>query len=240
MAMPLTLRTQPSLPNRLLSALSKEEYERLASGSERVRLTPGRVLFEAGEEVRHAYFPLSGMASLLSSTQDGRSVEVAVVGSEGMLGIPVVLSSGRSPYRVMAQLPTEALMIRAGALRSGFELGGRLRELVLRHALALLTQISQSAVCHRFHSIEQRLARWLLVTRDRAGADSFRLTQEFLSYMLGVPRTSVTATAVSFQRAGLIDYSRGRITLLDARGLEAASCECYRVVMREIEQLLAA
>jgi CRP-like cAMP-binding protein len=131
-------------------------------------------------------------------------------------------------------------MIRAGALRSEFDRGGRLRELVLRHALALLTQLSQSAVCHRFHTVEQRLARWLLVTRDRAGADSFRLTQEFLSYMLGVPRTSVTTTAVSFQRAGLISYSRGRITLLDARRLGAASCECYQVVMREIDQLLAA
>jgi CRP-like cAMP-binding protein len=238
--MPLPHHTRRPLSNRLLAALPKEEYDRLTPGSERVRLTAGRVLFESGEEVRHAYFPLSGMASLLSSTQDGRSVEVAVVGSEGMLGIPVVLRAGRSPYRVMAQLPAEALMIRAGALRSEFDRSGRLRELILRHALALLTQLSQSAVCHRFHTVEQRLARWLLVTRDRAGSDSFRLTQEFLSYMLGVPRTSVTTTAVLFQRAGLISYNRGRITLLDARRLEAASCECYRVVMREIDQLLAA
>ena len=238
--MTIHLRVHPPLVNRLLAALPKDEYDRLMAGATRVRLASGKILFEAGEEVRHAYFPLSGMASLLSSTQDGRSVEIAVVGSEGMLGIPVVLSAGRSPYLVMAQLPTEALLIKAGALRSEFDRAGRLRELVLRHALALLTQISQSAVCHRFHSVEQRLARWLLVTRVRAGADSFRLTQEFLSYMLGVPRTTVTATAVSFQRAGLICYSRGAITLLDTRGLEAVSCECYRVVMREIEQLLAA
>jgi CRP-like cAMP-binding protein len=226
--------------NRLLAALSKEEHESLTSGATRVRLPAGRALFEAGEEARHAYFPLTGMASILSATQDGRSVEIAVVGSEGMLGIPVVLRAGSSPYLVMAQLPMEAFILKAGALRSEFERGGRLRELLLRHALALLTQISQSAVCHRFHTVEQRLARWLLVTRDRARADSFRLTQEFLSYMLGAPRTSVTMTAGSFQRAGLIGYRRGAITLLDKQGLEAASCECYRVVMREIEHLLAA
>jgi CRP-like cAMP-binding protein len=235
----MPLQSHPLPANQLLAALPEEEYDRLTSGSERVRLSPGKVLFAAGEEVCHAYFPLSGMASLLSSTEDDRSVEVAVVGNEGMLGIPVVLRVGRSPYLIMAQLPTEALVIRADTLRSEFDRGGQLRELILKHALALLTQLAQSAACHRFHTVEQRMARWLLMTRDRAGSDSFRLTQEFLSYMLGVPRTSISAFAAAMQKAGLIAYSRGSITVLDARGLEAASCDCYRVVMREIARMLA-
>ena len=197
-------------------------------------------MFEAGGHVSHAYFPVSGMASLLSVTPDGRSVEVAVVGCEGMVGLPAILGEGNSPYQAMAQLPSEAVQVSARALRSEFERGGRLKELLLGHALTLLTQVTQSAACHRFHTLEQRLARWLLTTRGHAGADRFRLTQEFLSYMLGVPRTSVTALAVSMQREGLIGYSRGGITILDARRLEAASCECYRVVTRQIERQLAA
>lgn len=238
--MPSLLQPPPPLTNGLLAALPKGEYDRLTLGAERVRFVRGKILIEAGEDVRHVYFPLGGMGSLLSVTEDGKTVEVAVVGSEGMLGIPALLMDGKSPYQVMAQLPMEAVKIRSYALRSEFDRGGRLKELLLRHALMLLTQISQSAACHRFHTVEERLARWLLLTRDRAGSDTFHLTQEFLSYMLGVPRTSVTALAVAMQRAGLIRYSRGRITILDGRRLEAASCECYRIVMREIVRVLAA
>jgi CRP-like cAMP-binding protein len=238
--MPLQRHTQPLLTNHILASLPADEYGRLTLGAERFRLTPGKTLFNAGDEIRHAYFPLSGMASLVAETEDGRSVEVAAVGSEGMVGIPVVLRASRSPYRVMAQLPGEAVKVKAGALRSEFERNGKLRDLVLRHALALLTQLAQSVVCHRFHTVEQRLACWLLMTRERAGGDSFRLTQEFISYMLGVPRTSVTAFAVAMRRAGLINYSRGRITVRNVRELEAASCDCYHIVAREITNLLAA
>lgn len=228
------------IPNRMLAALPAEEYKRLSAGARRVRLVPGEILFDAGEEIQHTYFPFSGMASLVSVTEEGKSVEVAAVGREGVVGIPVVLRSRRSPYRVMGQLAGEALRVRAEVLRAEFDRGGGLRDLLLRHALGLLTQLSQSAACHRFHTVEQRLACWLLMTRERAGSDSFRLTQEFLSYMLGVPRTSVTAFAATMQREGLISYSRGSIRLLDARGIEALSCDCYRVVAHEISHLVAA
>ena len=235
-----SLRPHPPLTNVLLAALPADDLKRLTSGAERVRLATGKMLFEAGEEVRHAYFPLSGMVSLVSETSDTKSVEVAVVGREGMVGLPVVLRAGKSPYGVMAQLPGEAVRVRAKILRIEFDRGGRLHDLLLGHALALLTQVTQSAACHRFHTVEHRLARWLLVARDRAGTDSFRLTQEFLSYMLGVPRTSVTAFAAKMQIRKLIGYSRGRIIILDARRLKAASCECYRVVAREHAALHAA
>lgn len=232
------MRTQPA--NRLLAALPPDERGRLTSGAERVRLASGKILFEAGGNVTDAYFPLSGMVSLVSVTPEGRSVEVAVVGSEGMIGLPAVLGDGGSPYQAMAQLQSEAVSVKARALRAEFERGGRLRELLHGHALTLLTQVTHSASCHRFHTVEQRLARWLLTTRDRAGADRFRLTQEFLSFMLGVPRTSVTSLAADMQREGLITYSYGSITVLDPPRLEAASCECYRVVARQIERQLAA
>jgi CRP-like cAMP-binding protein len=226
--------------NRLLAALPPDDRARLTSGAERVRLPNGRILFEAGEPVRHAYFPLSGMVSILSVTPGGKSVEVAVVGSEGMVGLPAILGEGNSPYQAMVQLPLEAIRVSARTLRSEFDRGGRLKELLLGHALTLLTQITQSASCHRFHTVEQRLAQWLLTTRDRAGSDHFHLTQEFLSFMLGVPRTSVTGLAVSMQTKGLIAYSRGRITILDAKGLESISCDCYGIIRREIERQLAA
>ena len=238
--MPLQRPARSPHANRILASLPADELGRLTSRAERVRLTAGKVLFDVGDEIRHAYFPLSGMASLVSVTEDGRAVEVAAVGSEGMLGIPVVLRAGRSSYRVMAQLHGEAVRVKACVLRSEFDRDGQLRDLVLRHALALLTQVSQTAACHRFHPVRQRLACWLLMTRERAGSDSFRLTQEFLSYMLGVPRTSVTAFAVAMQRGGLISYSRGHITIRDAQGLKAASCHCYRTVARGINDLIAA
>ena len=235
-----SLRPLPPLTNLLLAALPADDLKRLTLGADRVRLATGKMLFEAGEEVRYAYFPLSGMVSLVSATSDTKSVEVAAVGREGMVGLPVVFRADKSPYSVMAQLPGDAIRVGAKALRSEFDRGGRLHDLLLRHAFALLTQVTQSATCHRFHTVEHRLAHWLLVARDRAGTDSFRLTQEFLSYMLGVPRTSVTAFASKMQSRKLIGYSRGRITILDARRLKASSCACYRIVAREHAALHAA
>lgn len=226
--------------NRILASLPADEHGRLTSRAEHVPLTPGRVLFDVGDEIRHVYFPLGGMASIVSVIENGRSVEVAAVGSEGILGIPVVLRASRSPYRVMAQLHGDAVRVRAGVLRAEFDRDGKLRDLLLRHALGLLAQITQSAACHRFHPVPRRLASWLLMTRERAGSDYFRLTQEFLSYMLGVPRTSVTAFAVALQKKGLISYSRGRINIRDAQGLKAASCHCYRTIARGITDLIAA
>jgi CRP-like cAMP-binding protein len=226
--------------NRLLAALRPDEYERLRQRFEPTHLPKGRVIYEAGDVVRHVYFLTGGVASHLSSTAGGATVEMAMVGSEGFLGVPAVLQANISPHQVIVQIRGGALRLRAGLLRDEFERCGRLRELLLRYTHALLAQVSQSAVCNRFHTVEERLCRWLLVTRDRVRSDAFDLTQEFLSYMLGVPRTSVTAVASALRRAGLIRYSRRRILITDRTGLEAASCECYRVISDEMSRYLAA
>lgn len=226
--------------NSLLGALPREEYERLSPHLELVSLKPGRVLYHAGDAVSHAYFPKGGMICLLSTTESGRTIEVAMIGSEGMAGVPIILRCEAAPYQVMVQLAGNALRIRAGALRAEFDRGGRLQHLLLRYTHAVLTQVAQSAACNRFHTVEERLCRWLLVSRDRIQTDTVRLTQEFLSDMLGTPRSSVTAVAATLQREGLIDYSRGKITILDRPAMEAASCECYRLVRDEIGHFLAA
>jgi CRP-like cAMP-binding protein len=228
------------LMNRLLAGLPREEYGRLQPHMERVPLPKGKVIYGAGDTVRHAYFPTRGMVSLLSSTSDGSTVEVAMVGSEGMTGLPAVLRVETSPYQVMVQIRGDAVRVSARAVRRAFDQSPVLRDLLLRYAHAVLMQVSQSAVCNRFHTTEQRLARWLMVTRDRTGSDSFELTQEFLSHMLGAPRTSVTAVAAAFQRSGLIRYSRGRITVTDLARLEITSCECYGVVKHGIDSFIAA
>jgi CRP-like cAMP-binding protein len=238
--MPSLKDPDATFDNRLLAALPRDEYERLSPHLELVRLAPGQILYNVGDAVRHAYFPKGGMLSLLSITETGRTIEVGMIGNEGMAGIPIILSSGPAPYLVMVQLPCNALRIREGALMAEFKRGGRLQELLLRYTHALLTQVAQSAACNRFHTVEQRLCRWLLVSRDRVRADTLHLTQEFLSHMLGVPRTSVTAVAGALQERGLISYRRGKITILDRSGLKDTSCECYRRVREGVRQLLAA
>ena len=229
-----------SVENKLLSLLPREEYQRLLPYMKRVSLTKGKVLYEAGDTVRQCYFPMSGMCSLLSTTEGGETVEVSMVGNEGLVGIPAILEVSTTPYRMMSQIAAEAMQIRAEDLRREFNHGGRLHSLLLRYTHALLCQISQSAVCNRFHTVEKRLCRWLLVTRDRVHSDNIPLTQEFLSHMLGSPRTHVTATAATLQRENLIRYKRGRITITDPPRLEATSCECYRVVKAETEAFLRA
>jgi CRP-like cAMP-binding protein len=238
--MPSLKDVSPAFGNDLLRALPREEYARLSPHLELVRLTPGDILYHAGGEVRHAYFPKGGMLSLLSITESGRTIEVAMIGNEGMAGIPIILGSAEAPYQVMVQLSGNALRVRGEALRAEFGRGGGLHDLLLRYTHALLTQVAQSAACNRFHSVEERLCRWLLMCRDHVRTDTIRLTQEFLSHMLGAPRSSVTAVAVSLQNRGLIMYSRGKITVLDRHGLEVASCECYRLVRDEFRNFLAA
>jgi CRP-like cAMP-binding protein len=221
--------------NRILEALPREEYARLQPLLSPVRLQKGKVLWEAGGQIRHAYFLTSGMVALLSLTEEGETVEVGMIGSEGMAGVAAVLRCDTAPYQVQTQLPAAALRIGIRALRDEFSRGGRLQDLLLRYTHALLTQVAQSTSCHRFHTAEQRLCRWLLTSADRAGSFTLPLTQEFLAQMIGVPRTSVTSAAVKLQGRRLIDYGRGRISLLDRRGLEAASCECYRTVTDILE-----
>lgn len=223
-----------SSQNRILAALPYQDYEHLLPALKRVRLDSGAVLYEIGDAMRQAYFPLGGIISLLSITEDGSTIEVAAVGNEGMVGLPLILGSNMTPYRVIVQITTDVLKIAPDALVREFKSGGNLYQLLLRYTHALLCQFAQSAVCHRFHTVEQRLCRWLLVSRDRVHADRFPLTQEFISHILGIPRTNVTMTAQRLQRRNLIRYKRGEIIIVDRQGLETASCECYRIVKEEV------
>ena len=238
--MPAPKALHSSFDNRLIAALPREECARLAPHLEAVRLPVGKVLCEAGGAIRHLYFLKGGMASLLSVTEDGHSVEVGMIGNEGVVGLPAVLGISTAPYRVVMQLPANALRVRAEVLRQEFNRGGRLQKMLMHYMHTLLTQISQSAACNRYHTMRARLCRWLLVSRDRAHTDTLQLTQEFLSQMIGGPRSRVTLIARDLQRAGLIRYSRGKITILDRGGLEANSCECYRIVREQMSHFLAA
>jgi len=226
--------------NRLLSMLPPAEYQRLLPGMKMVHLPKGKIIYDQGDQVMKAYFPLDGMLSMLSITEDGSTVEIAMVGNEGMVGLPLIMRADRIPFRVMVQVPVNAVSMQAKLLREEFGRNIPFQVLLLRYAHTMFTQIAQSAACNRFHSVEKRLCRWLLIARDRVKSDTVNLTQEFISHMLGVPRTAVTMTAVSIQKMGLIRYTRGRIVILDPRGLETAACECYRIVTEEIEHLLAA
>lgn len=238
--MPSLKEPSAAFGNGLLAALPSAEYERLSPHLELVRLTPGKILYNAGDIVRHAYFPKGGMISLLSITEDGRTIEVAMIGNEGMVGVPIVLKSRVAPYQVMVQIAGNALRIRDNILGVEFDRGGKLQDFLLRYTHSVLIQVAQSAACNRFHTVEERLCRWLLVSRDRVQTDTIHLTQEFLSHMLGVPRTSVTMIAVHLQKEGFISYNRGRITILDRSGLEATSCECYRRVREGSSNFLVA
>lgn len=231
----------PSSPeNRLLAALPRAEYLRLLPHLKLIHLPPRKILYDIGEVVRYAYFPRGGMISLLSSTDDGRTVEVGMIGNEGVAGIAVILRTRTEPCQMMVQLPGNAMRISSDVLREEFERCHALQDLLLRYTHMLLLQIAQSSACNRFHTVEERLCRWLLISRDRLQTDTLDLTQEFLAHMLGVPRTSVTMAASDLQRAGLIRCGRGRIIILDYPRLEAASCECLRVVRAGISQFLAA
>ncbi len=238
--MPILKARDTALENRLLAALPRQDYERLLPNFELVRLTPGRILYDVGDMVHHAYFPIGGMISLLSITQNGRTVEIGIVGNEGMTGIPTVLRCNVAPYQVMVQFAGNALRITANALKAEMSRSGQLQEVLLCYTHALLMQVAQSASCNRFHTVEARLCRWLLVSRDRLPTDTLPLTQEFLSHMLGVPRTSVTAVARTLQERKLIRYIRGKIVILNRSGIEGHSCECYRLVRNEIENFLVA
>ncbi len=219
------------LGNQLLSALPCEDYKRILQSLEQIELPSGKVLYEMADTVRHAYFPLSGMVSLLAVTQNGNTLEIATIGREGMAGIPTILGTYKTPYRVMVQVRGCAMRIRSDALRAEFGRCGRLHDVLLRYTCTVLTQVSQSAVCNHFHTAQQRLSRCLLLTHERTRSNEFHLTQEVISHILGIPRTHVTMRARALQEEGLIRYSRGRITIVDLRGLEAASCECFRAVV---------
>jgi CRP-like cAMP-binding protein len=224
--------------NRLLALLPQPEYARLLPILKPITLKKKEVLYQSGDTIRYCYFPTSGIISLVSTASEGKTVEVGMVGSEGMIGIFALLQIRVIPYDFITQNETEALQIDASALKAEFSRGGQLNVLLLRYVYALLCQISQSAVCHHFHIVEQRLARWLLMSRDRLQSNTVPLTQEFLTYLLGIPRTNVTMTASVLQQAGLINYRRGMITITDEKGLEETACNCYKIIKKVIDEIL--
>lgn len=216
--------------NAVLAGLPARTYGALRSGLEAVALNFGDVLYEPGATIRSVYFPVDGLVSLLTLV-DGRSaLEVGLVGREGMVGMPLTLGSAVSPVRALVQGTGTAMKMNAARFRREFERSRPLQRGLYRYLNALVAQISQTAACNRFHVVEARLARWLLMTSDRLCAEEFRLTQEFLSHMLGVRRVGVTEAASALQRRKLISYARGKIRILDRAGLEAASCACYAAV----------
>jgi len=216
--------------NSLLAALPGKNYQRLLSGLELVTLNFGDVLYEAGQKIRHVYFPGNSLVSLLTLVNGRMALEVGMVGREGMVGVPLALGSDVSPVRALVQGAGTAMRMTSARFSREIRESPQLQHGVYGYANALMAQVSQTAACNRFHVVEARLARWLLMTRDRMRSKDFRLTQEFLSHMLGVRRVGVTNAARALQNRKLIDYSRGKISILDDRGLEAAACECYALV----------
>jgi CRP-like cAMP-binding protein len=233
---PGSVRNPVPTENRILAALPREEYERLLPNLERVSLKHDQILYESGETIRYAYFLDSAIVSMLSVTEEGATIEVGLVGNEGILGVPIFLRASEMPYRAMVQGSGTARRMRADLLREVFDRCGPLHDLLLRYLHVLVIQLSQAGVCNRFHNVEQRLCRWLLMALDRSESKDLQFTQEFLSQMLGVQRDGISMAAGTLQKAGLIRYSRGHITILDRKGLEAAACECYRIVKEEFDR----
>jgi len=225
--------------NHLLAALPQECYDRLGPDLQRVRLDLGSVLHESGEQLRHIYFPVDSIVSLLCELDDGASGEIAVVGNEGLVGIALFMGGKSTLSRAVVQSAGFALRIRADILVREFENGGALRELVLLYTQALITQMAQTAMCNRYHAVEQQLCRWLLLSLDRLTSSELTMTQELIANNLGVRREGVTEAAGKLQAAGLIHYCRGKIIVLDRPKLEQRACECYAVVEKEFYRLLS-
>jgi CRP-like cAMP-binding protein len=224
--------------NVLLALLPTVDRDRLLAGAEAVDLVAGHTLHAAGEPIAWAYFPDGAVVSVVSVFDDGHGVEVGTIGREGIVGLSLALGGGALPFRVFCQVPGRARRVPAAALRSEVARGGALKALLDRYAQALLIQTAQTAACNRRHPIDQRCARWLLMTHDRVGADRFVLTQEYLAVMLGARRAGVSLAATRLRASGLIRYSRGVITVVDRPGIEAAACACYRLVRAAEDRLL--
>lgn len=226
--------------NHLLEALLKADYDRLFPNLEFIEMPLGQVLCESGDKLKHVYFPTTSIVSLLYVMENGASAEIAVVGNEGILGVPILLGGDSTPSRAVVQSAGYGYRMKALLLKNEFNQAGRLQRLLLRYTQALITQMAQTAVCNRHHSVEQQLCRWLLLSIDRLSGNELCMTQELIANMLGVRREGVTEAAGALQHLGLINYHRGHIIVLDRKGLEAKSCECYRVVKNEFDRLLPA
>ena len=223
---------QERTPNHLLAAVSRRAYREMLSGLEPVNLVYGQVLYEPTGLIRHVYFPIDCLVSLLTAVDNGRVLEVGMVGNEGMVGMPMVLGIGESAVRALVQGGGTAMRMPASRFRTEFNKNILLQRALFRYTHGLMAQVSQTAACNRFHEAEGRLARWLLMTSDRLHTDEFLLTHEFLAHMLGVRRVGVTKAAEGLRRKKLIVYSRGHITILDRAQLEKAACVCYRIVKK--------
>ena len=223
--------------NRLLAALTSEDFNLLKPHLTAVELVQKDAVFAGGRPAEHVYFPYEGVISIVATDAEGGAVEVATVGREGMTGIALVLGSDTMSSDAMVQVSGAASRMDASAFREAIDGSPTLKQQMLRYVLAVFTQVSQNAACNQLHAINTRCARWLLTTHDRVMGDTYALTQEYLAMMLGVTRPSVSAAAATLQKAGLIRYSRGVITILDRAGLEGASCECYRIIEDEFSRL---
>ena len=226
--------------NHLLAALPADERARLLPHLELVPMLLGDVLYESGSELRHVYFPTTAIVSLLYVMIDGASAEIAVVGNEGIIGVALFMGGETMPNRAVVQSAGHAYRLKGQLLKQEFNRSGEMQHLLLRYTQALLTQMAQTAVCNRHHSLDQQLCRWLLLSLDRLPSNELMMTQELIANMLGVRREGVTEAALKLQNDGLIHYARGHISVLDRPGLEKRVCECYAVVKKEYDRLLPA
>jgi CRP-like cAMP-binding protein len=224
--------------NQLLAALPEAEWQRWLPQLEWVELPLGQVLYESGSTLSHVYFPITAIVSLLYVMENGASAEIAVVGNEGIVGISLFMGGESTPSRAVVQSAGQGFRLKAQAMKDEFNRAGPVLHLLLRYTQALITQMTQTAVCNRHHSLDQQLCRWLLLSLDRLQGSELVMTQELIANMLGVRREGVTEGALRLQQAGLIRYARGRISVLDRQGLEERTCECYAVVKKEYDRLL--
>ena len=238
MVVPTT--SPPPKDNHLLAALPAEEWARWEPNLEFVELKLGQVLYESGNTLEHVYFPVNAIVSLLYVMQNGASAEIAVVGNEGLVGISLFMGGESTPSRAVVQSAGLGFRLAAQLVKDEFNRAGPVMHVLLRYTQALITQMAQTAVCNRHHSLDQQLCRWLLLSLDRLKGNELVMTQELIANMLGVRREGVTEGAIRLQDAGLISYARGRITVLNRKGLEARTCECYAVVKKEYDRLLPA
>ena len=229
-------KSQSGIENRFLAALSGAEYERLTPHLQPVSVETNQVIYRPNQPIEYASFPIAGTLSMLTTMQDGSSVGVGTVGKDGMIGFHPLLGMKSMPQMALGQIPGRAMRIKSEALKGEFDRGGKLQLLLHRYIQAQFVQMAQGAACNRLHEVSERLARWLLITRDCVASDDFPLTQEFLAQMLGVNRSTVSLTAGTLQQAGLIRYRRGHITILDHEQLEEIACECYGVIRAEIDR----
>jgi CRP-like cAMP-binding protein len=231
-------RTVDAPANRLLALLSSKDLARLRPHLQRAPLAYRQSLYEANKPIDSVYFIESGVGSLVNTMSNGQAAEVGTIGNEGLVGLPIVLGDAQAPTSVYIQVPGVGLSMSASHFKAELAASATMRAVMLRYGHALFNQVAQSAACNHFHTIEQRCCRWLLMTHDRMESEEFLLTQEFLAMMLGVQRTGVTRAASALQHLGLIEYSRGVVTILDRRGLKHRSCECYAISKKEFDRLL--